>query len=69
MSQFSEILGSTLTENKSIRFAIVENLYENLLLTLNSQSCGIDFSQNRAPWGGRIFYKVRYQKFDRPQFL
>jgi hypothetical protein len=69
MFQFSEILGSTFIENKSIRFAIVENLYENLFLTLNGESCGINFSQNRAPWGGPIFCKVRHQKFDGPQFL
>ena len=49
MCQFSGILRSTLTENNSIRFAIVENLYENLFLTANTKSCGINFSQNRAP--------------------
>jgi hypothetical protein len=48
MSRFSEILGSILTENTCIGFAIVENLYENLLLTWHCVSCEVDFSQNRS---------------------
>jgi hypothetical protein len=49
MSQFSEILCSTSIENKSIRFAIVENLYKNLFLTLNSRNWWVNVSQNRPP--------------------
>jgi hypothetical protein len=61
MCHFSGILGSTLAENSSIRFAIVENLYESLFLTLNRGNWRIDFSQNRAPWSGHIFCKVRHK--------
>jgi len=61
MCHFSGILGSTLAENSSIRFAIVENLYESSFLILNSGNWQIDFSQNRAPWSGHIFCKVRHK--------
>ncbi len=61
MCHFSEILESTLAENSRIRFVIVENLYESLFLTLNSGNWRIDFSQNRAPWGGHVFRKVRHE--------